>query len=143
MKTTIFTFIGLISFLFAAAQDSNASDSSDVYKFYHVQQRATYKGGDAALDKYISKHIKVPERMWELKQGFDKTVMVDFIIEKNGCVSNIKVRNKSAIPYDLQLACIQVFEEMSCKKWKPAKQRGKLVRMAFIKPIHVQIPPKE
>lgn len=144
MKAILFTIVGLISFFTGFSQDSTATDtSSNVYKFYHVQKRARYKGGDAALDKYISKHVKVPDRMYELENGFSKTVMVAFIIEKNGCVSNIKVRNKAAIPYDLQQACIKAFEDMKCKKWKPAIQRGKTVRMSFVKPIHVEIPPKE
>lgn len=144
MKAILLSVFVLVSHSTVFSQDSTAADtSSDVYQFYHVQKRARYKGGDAALDKYISKHVKVPDRMYELENGFSKTVMVAFIIEKNGCVSNIKVRNKAAIPYDLQQACIKAFEDMKCKKWKPAIQRGKTVRMSFVKPIHVEIPPKE
>jgi protein TonB len=97
--------------------------------FYIVEEKPEFPGGEAALYKYLAENTKYPEAAMENQiQG---TVWVQFIIDKEGNVTNVKVV-RSVDPY-LDKEAIRVVKSMP--KWKPAKQRGKPVRVIFQVPI--------
>ena len=121
------------------ADEETAVDQTDVQveeeeddepiNFYVVEEKPEFPGGEAALYKYLAEHTKYPEAAMENQiQG---TVWVQFIIDKEGNVTNVKVV-RSVDPY-LDKEAIRVVKSMP--KWKPAKQRGKPVRVIFQVPI--------
>ncbi len=113
------------------AQIKNAEPSDKAYEV--VEQMPTFKGGDAALMKYLSVNIKYPEAAE--KAGEQGRVVVNFIVEKDGAVSNVKVV-RSVTP-TLDAEAVRVIKAMP--KWVPGKQDGKLVRVKYNVPVSFRL----
>ena len=79
--------------------------------------------------EYIGKTLKYPTQARET--GTQGRVYVTFVVEKDGSLTDIKVLR------DIGSGCgeeaVKVVKSMP--KWKPAKQRGKIVRMQFTLPV--------
>lgn len=87
----------------------------------------------AQLLRYVSENFVYNERARELKiQG---RIIISFVIEKNGYVSNVQVV-RSVDPW-LDDEGLRVIS--SLPKIEPAKQRGKPVRMSFVVPIKIEL----
>ena len=113
------------------AQIKNAEPTDKAYEV--VEQMPTFKGGDAALMKYLSENIKYPEAAE--KAGEQGRVVVNFIVEKDGAVSNVKVA-RSVTP-TLDAEAVRVIKAMP--KWVPGKQDGKLVRVKYNVPVSFRL----
>jgi len=97
--------------------------------FTVVEENPQFPGGDAALYKFLSEAIKYPEEAKEL--GIQGRVFVNFVVETNGSVSNVKVLRGIGGGCDEE--AIRVV--MSMPKWTPGKQRGIPVRVSYNLPI--------
>jgi hypothetical protein len=58
--------------------------------FIIVEVRPEFPGGIAAMHKYISENIQYPVKA--INSNIEGTVVVTAIIEKDGTISNIKVK---------------------------------------------------
>ena len=108
-------------------------EDDEPINFYVVEQKPEFPGGESALYKFIAEHTKYPEPAKE--NGITGTVWVQFIIDKDGKVTNVKVV-RSVDPY-LDKEAERVVKSMP--KWKPASQRGKPVRVIFQVPIRFEL----
>ena len=90
-----------------------------------------FPGGN--VQKWITKHIKYP--MVAQENNIQGKVFVQFVIEKDGSVSNVNV-TRSVDP-SLDKEAIRVIQSMP--KWIPGKQRKKPVRVSFTVPINFQL----
>ena len=99
-------------------------------KVYNVcELMPCFKGGDAALLQYLGKTARYPQSAQKAKK--EGCVIVSFIVEKDGAVSNVKVV-RSATP-TLDTEAVRVIKAMP--KWVPGKQDGKLVRVKYNVPV--------
>ena len=73
--------------------------------------------------------IQYPEKAQE--NGIQGRVVVKFIVEKDGSISNVEV-NRSVDP-DLDNEAMRVIKNMP--KWNPAKQNGTEVRAYYYVPV--------
>ncbi len=108
-------------------------EDDEPISFYVVEQRPEFPGGEAALFKYLEEHTKYPEPAKE--NGVTGTVYVQFIIDKDGKVTDVKVV-RGVDPY-LDKEAVRVVKSMP--RWKPASQRGKPVRVIFQVPIRFEL----
>jgi len=108
-------------------------EEDEPINFYVVEKKPTFPGGEAALYKYLAENTKYPEPAKE--NGITGTVWVQFIIDKSGKVTNVKVV-RSVDPY-LDKEAMRVVKSMP--KWSPASQRGKPVRVIFQVPIRFEL----
>ena len=127
--------------------------------FEVVEEPAQYPGGQAALMQYLAQNIRYPKISAE--NGVQGRVLVQFVVEKDGSLSNFAVVKKSGdtitknaqsgitvnalgsateeskVPQEafdaLNAEAVRVLREMP--KWIPAKQRGQEVRMRYTLPI--------
>ena len=98
-----------------------------------VEQMPEYPGGMEALIQFMGQNMKYPKDAQKLnKQG---RVLVTFIVEKDGCVSNAVVV-KSVWP-SLDAEALRLVRLMP--KWTPGKQNGKVVRVKFTMPFNFSI----
>jgi periplasmic protein TonB len=119
----------------AFAQSDSAAivreDSHYDQVFVSVQEMPEFPGGMDSLFKYLGAAINYPE---EAKaKNLQGIVYVYFVIEKDGNISNVEVRRgvKDAPMLDAEaLRAIKTFPQ-----WKPGKQNGKNVRVAFTVPV--------
>jgi protein TonB len=109
---------------------TNLEDTT-AHKF--VEKIPEFPGGMDELSKYLFKNITYPENC--RKKGISGVVLVEFIVEKDGSISNIKVI-VSAHP-DLDAEAIRVIK--SFPKWTPGTQLGKPVRVFFQLPIRFTV----
>ena len=104
-------------------------DDNTVFQFAVIEEKPEFPGGQKALLAYIVKNTKYPVIAKE--NGVKGTVFVQFVIEKDGTVSNVKPARKVDSHLDKE-AC-RVVKSMAA--WKPGKQRGKTVRIQYIVPV--------
>lgn len=96
-----------------------------------VEQMPSYKGGEAAMMKFIQKNVKYPEV--ERNAGITGTCYITFVVERNGKISNIQVLRGVAGGKGCDKEAVRVISKMP--RWNPGKQNGKLVRVQFNLPI--------
>lgn len=94
-----------------------------------AEQMPSFPGGDRKLMEYLSENIRYPKECGEIcVQG---RVIVSFIVEKDGSISNVKVA-KSLDPL-LDKEAVRVVSGMP--KWIPGRQNGVAVRVRYIIPV--------
>jgi TonB family protein len=94
-----------------------------------VEEMPSFPGGDRKLMEYLSENIRYPEELADACiQG---RVIVSFIVEKDGSISNVKVA-KSLDPL-LDKEAVRVVSGMP--KWIPGRQNGVAVRVRYIIPV--------
>lgn len=76
------------------------------------------------LDEWIAQNLQYPPLA--LEKGIAGTVYVQFIVERDGTISNIKVVR--GIEESLDKEAVRLIEAMP--KWEPGVQRGKKVRVS-------------
>ena len=97
----------------------------------------SFPGGLNELMNYLSTNIVYPEEAW--KKGEEGRVIISFIVETDGSVSNASV-SKSVSP-SLDAEAVGVITAMP--KWMPGKSNGHAVRVKFNVPISFKIPKEE
>lgn len=94
-----------------------------------AEEMPVYPGGDDAMRQFLVSNIIYPQIAKE--NNIQGKIFVEFIIEKTGEVTNVKViRGVDPLLDDEAVRVVKLFP-----KWKPGKQEGKLVRVRFIVPI--------
>ena len=102
--------------------------------YVKVEKDAVFPGGEAAMFKWIADHIKYPE---ECKaKGIQGRVYVQFVVNKDGSLSDAKILRSP--DKALSQEAIRVVKAMP--KWKPAQNKGKVVRSYFRLPIIFKLP---
>ena len=97
--------------------------------FQIVEDQPEYPGGAAEMYKWLGENLKYPDLA--RNTNIEGKVMVSFVVEKDGSVSNVKVMR------DIGGGCgaeaVRVVKSMP--KWKPGRQMGKPVRTAYGIPV--------
>jgi protein TonB len=102
--------------------------------FFIVEKMPKFKGeGSGAFREYIQEHVQYPPIA--LDNGIAGTVYVQFTIDRNGNVVDVKVIR--GVDPALDNEAIRVIA--SSPKWTPGEQRGRPVKVRFTFPIHFVI----
>ena len=97
--------------------------------FDTVEQMPEYPGGMQAMIAFLQTNMKYPEDA--AKQKVEGRVMVQFIVETDGSISDVHVA-KQVFP-SLDAEAIRVVQAMP--KWTPGKEKGNVVRVKYNLPI--------
>lgn len=111
----------------AVGDDSTTSDNEKVYQV--VGQQPNFPGGKEELFKYLAYNMIYPADA--AKNKVEGRVLVTFVIEHDGSISNVNVVNSVYPSSDKE--AIRVVSEMP--KWIPGKANGKTVRVKYTIPI--------
>ena len=112
-----------------AAGEGEATGDTEI--FMVVEDMPGFPGGN--VQQWISKHVKYP--VLAMENGIQGKVYVQFVIEKDGSITDVKVVRGGDSSLDKE--AVRVVKSMP--KWKPGKQRGKPVRVSFTLPINFQL----
>ena len=130
----LFAFIATttISAQIITVTQGNSSESSEADEKVHeiVEQQPEYPGGMEALLEYLGTNIKYPETA--LAENVKGTVVVRFVVDTVGSISNVTVAKK--LHPDCDQEAVRVISQMP--KWKPGYQDGK-PKMLFFCPSTV------
>ena len=107
-----------------------AKKPQDVENIFDVvEQMPEFPGGMDEMMKYLSMNVRYPEAA--KKAGLQGRVVVQFVVEADGSVSNAEVVR--SVNEELDAEAVRVIEKMP--KWKPGMQDGKAVRVRYNIPI--------
>lgn len=106
---------------------STENDSLEI--FISAETMPEFVGGEIELSKFLSKNIIYPKLAKE--NNFEGRVIVRFVVEKDGTISNTDILRKLGFGCDEEV--IRLVKTMP--KWVPGKQNGKPVRVYYTLPI--------
>ncbi|MFV0590778.1 MAG: energy transducer TonB [Draconibacterium sp.] len=98
-----------------------------------VEVPAEFPGGERALYKYISDHVKYPVIAQE--NGVEGKVYVNFVVDEKGNPVNIVVGRPGDAALDAE--ALRVIQ--SLPRFRPAKQGGKTVKVYYTAVINFQL----
>lgn len=136
MKRILFFVMVLMVNMVSVGQDvrkdKDARTEQDGAIFTIVEQMPEFPGGMEALYQFLASNIKYPGGPDDCVNG---KVIVSFVIEKDGTVSDAKVVRKLHPAFDEE--ALRVVKLMP--KWEPGRQDGKPVRVQFNLPINFSL----
>lgn len=100
-----------------------------------AEEMPEFPGGQAAMMDFIKKSIRYPETAKEA--GIQGTVYVNFIVEKDGSLTNVKVIKGVNGGMGLNEEAVRVINSMP--KWTPGKMNGKPVRVSMNLPVRFKL----
>lgn len=110
--------------------DYGTEDTGEADIFQVVEDMPVFPGN---VQKWIVKNVKYP--VLAMENGIQGKVIVQFIIEKDGHVSDAKVLR--GVDSSLDKEALRVINSMP--KWKAGRQRNKPVRVSYTLPINFQL----
>ncbi len=102
-----------------------------------VENPAEYPGGLKAITEEVSKYLKnhYPEKA--IEEGDGGRVLLQFIVERNGEISDIKVLQGDKIGGGIPEVAVKAIKQLN--RFKPGMQNGHAVRQYFLFPITFQV----
>lgn len=119
----------------ADGQPISKTEEAAVMNVSDLQTPPRFTGGQDALIKFLVENIKYPEAARQAKA--EGTVVVKFIVEKDGNISHVEAQNKDGIHADLLAEATRVTQSMP--KWTPGVVDGQIVRVEFALPIRFKL----
>ncbi len=109
-----------------AVKDTLTPDES---VFEVVEQMPEFPGGYKEMMKYIEQNMRYPEEA--KKAGTQGRVVVQFLVNKNGAISDVSVLH--SVDRLLDAEAVRLVRSMP--KWKPGMQKGKAVTVKYTIPM--------
>ena len=122
---------GSLSVDICAPESEDDSSEDDLY--INVDKHATFPGGHIKAAAFIKENLKYPEDAADY--GIQGRVIVNFVVEEDGSVSDIKVVR--GVHPSLDAEAVRVVKLMP--KWQPAERGGKPVRTKYTLPVSFRI----
>ena len=120
--------VALLICPFLSYSQSNDSILTDSV-FTIVDQPASFPGGLEAWGKYLGKTMRYPKKA--RKKGIEGRVFVQFIVEKDGSISNVSV--VKGIGTECDQETVRVLR--SSPNWIPGRDNGELERQKMIQNV--------
>ena len=109
------------------------NEDDNVYNIAVIEQIPSFPNGKAAMFKYLANNIKYPAIARE--NGIEGTVYVEFIIAKDGSVTNVVAKRK--VDGGCTEEALRVIKKMP--NWTPGRQEGKPVNVKYTLPIKFEL----
>ena len=112
------------------SQDHSEKQKADSVPFELVEVKPTFNGKDAgAFAKWVNEHLKYPEAAF--KNGIQGKVIIQFTVEKDGTVGQVKVLRDADPALDQE--AVRVLSTVP--EWTPGQSGGKPVPVTFTFPV--------
>ena len=133
MKSLVLTLTIAIALTTTAFAQTTENPQEDQKVIITHDEMPEFPGGKPALIEFLSTNVKYPKDAE--KQKIEGKVVVSFVIEKDGSISDVEV-TKPVYP-SLDAEAVRVIKAMP--KWKPGKQDDKFVRVKFKMPVNFRL----
>lgn len=111
------------------AQPEPPKNEEENKVFDVVEEQPSFPGGQGALMAWLRDNIKYP--VVAAENGIEGRVIVQFVVGKNGSISNVKV--VKSIDPSLDREAVRVVSSMP--SWTPGKQNGTSVNVRYTLPV--------
>ena len=111
----------------------------DVVSYYDCDQRPIFLHSSDPKDflqKWVYQYLKYPAEA--IRDGVQGRVMVDFVIEKDGSVTDVRV--VKGVSEELDAEALRVVK--ASPKWKPGRVNGNRVRTSLTIPVEFKLEKK-
>lgn len=115
----------------AVAQSGGGEGEAKV--FTYVEQMPVFPGGEAALQRYVTDHYKIPAVL--LEEGVHTTIMVRFVVNENGSVGDVQILKGYDSAADKEAKRVI----SSLPRFTPGRQQGKPVKVWYQMPIRLDV----
>ncbi|EDM36129.1 TonB [Pedobacter sp. BAL39] len=105
-----------------------------IYNSSGVEVYPEFDGGMKAWAKFIQRNLRYPYQAQE--KGVQGKVLISFVVERDGSVSNVTVVNGIGAGCDEEAARVIA----KSPKWKPGRQNDQAVRVRYTIPIGFAMP---
>lgn len=120
-----------------AATDNEASDitpapqnqEDEVLSITDIEQKPSFPGGETEMYRWLANNIVYPPTASE--EGIQGRVVVEFIVNKNGSISNARVLRSRHPALDRE--ALRVVNAMPV--WTPGRHNGRPVRVTYTLPV--------
>ena len=120
----------ICAFVFSGINATAQHNHKEGHHYSELDEHPTFKGGGPNNFAYwVATHVKYPK--YAKEAGIEGTVMVHFIIDTNGKISDAHV-HQSVHPV-LDAEAVRIIKKSP--KWKPGKKDGKPVKVGFNMPV--------
>ena len=131
-KLILMSLMAVCCLVTASAQKTVVSQKNQ--KVYDVaEQMPEYPGGMPAMFEFLMKNMQYPKDAE--KQKVEGRVMVMFVVETDGSISDVKVAKKTFTSLDAE--AVRVVQSMP--KWTPGRDKGKVVRVQYTLPVSFRL----
>jgi len=134
-KFSISTEESLLILLEGLSTLADQPNNDSIYEICEVMPQ--FPGGDQAMMEFVASNVHYPEEAKE--KGIEGRVFVNFVVEKDGSVTEVKVRKGIGKLCDEE--AVRVVKSMP--KWTPGMQDGKPVRVHYNLPFFFKLKEKE
>lgn len=131
LKSALFFLLFLPGTIWAVPENEEMEEE---IVFAVVETMPEFPGGQQALSLFLQENIKYPAVA--KANGIYGRVICQFIIEKDGYVSNVEVI-RSCGDSSLDKEALRVVSSMP--PWKPGRQRGQIVRVKYSLPVNFKL----
>lgn len=107
-----------------------------IISYYDCDQRPTFLGSSDPrkfLEQWVYQYLKYPAAA--VRDGIQGSVMVEFVINKDGKISDVKV--VKSVSDELDAEAMKVVA--ASPKWKPGKVNGERVRCSMTIPVEFRL----
>lgn len=111
------------------AQPEPPKNEEENKVFDVVEEQPSFPGGQDALMAWLRDNIKYP--VVAAENGIQGKVIVQFVVGKNGSISNVKVLR--SVDPSLDREAVRVVSSMP--NWTPGKQNGTSVNVRYTLPV--------
>lgn len=116
-------------------EEGGEKGDNQIYTVYDVDKKPSFlNGGEKQfLDRWVYDYVKYPKSA--IESGVQGRVVVEFVIEKNGEVSSVKVVKSVSDALDAEAVKVVT----ASPKWKPGMKSGAPVRVKMAIPIEFKL----
>jgi len=127
VKKFLFCLFAFSSIQLISAQD-NAVEKDSLHLNYGIEKPPEFPGGINSFRQFIAENFRPPS-------GVEGNIIVNFVIEKDGSVTDIKVVKH--LGRGTKREAIRVISKSP--KWIPGEQKGRKVRVQYSVPIQIKM----
>ena len=117
--------------------DKDEIKASQIYEdskvYQDVEVGASFLGGIDALKTFLASNVRYPDAAQ--KKGVQGKVVVKFVVEKNGAITQASILK--SVDTDLDREALRVVNKMP--RWEPAKKNGEPVRSYYTLPVNFRL----
>lgn len=137
MKQLLIAATALLLPLMTAAQTTRTTDYTGTLPVYEMFDTLVhppvFKGGESAMYQFIGENMAYPR--YARKNGIQGTVIIEFLVDANGNVTNIKALTE--VGGGCTEEALRVIKSMP--KWTPGTCEGKPVIVRYTLPIKFKL----
>jgi len=131
----------IFSFEDTCISESDTICLSDTQEFVAENENNCYipipefPGGNDSLNSFFRKNLEYPDSAQE--NGIQGKVYVGFTVEKDGCLSDIKIVGKNTFGYGLEEEALRIVKMMP--RWNFRNSTSKPKKVKFVLPISFKL----